>query len=374
MQLLEKDGSLKILASVQRDITNWDSLYFRLRSLFDGYKSEWYPTAPPTMPQDGPVSFLPRHEILSLSRSMNHERSSSVFLKFRDDDTREVSTREFDLTIAADGPNSSIRARYLPSVERRYVGYIAWRGTVPESEMSISARRLFRRSVTVHRMAGNHHCLVYMIPGRHGSIQPGERYLNFLWYTNESASELETIMTDGIDGHRHHYIVPAGRVNTKVWEQRVNHARAIPFPAPFLEVISKIERPFVQLITEYCSPHASFENGRVLLIGDALSLFRPHTAFSGTQAANHALMTADYVNGKIGLAEWEEKVLRYSALHWSQSMFFGHFFQNYLAVAILYRVYHWAYCVMDWLKAAWRNEERLLRAPSKTVEEYDDSD
>ncbi|KAH8774323.1 hypothetical protein F5883DRAFT_546618 [Diaporthe sp. PMI_573] len=372
VQLLQKDGSLKILINTRRDISNWDSLYFRLRSLFDGYKSEWYPTAPPNLPRDGPVSFLPRHEILSLSRVVDHEHPDRVLLGYRDNETCKVSTGEFDLVIAADGPNSSIRTRYLPSVERRYVGYVAWRGTVPESDMSLSARLLFRRSVTVHRMAGNHHCLVYMIPGKHGSIQPGERYLNFLWYTNEPASELESIMTDGVDGHRHRYIVPAGRVQPQVWEQRVNHARSIPFPAPFLEVISKIERPFIQLITDYCSPHAALEYGRILLIGDALSLFRPHTAFSGSQAAYHALRTADYVNGKIGLAEWEEKVLRYSALHWSQSMFYGQFYQSYLAVALLYLVYHWAYCFMDWLKALWRNEERLLRAPSKTVEQYDD--
>lgn len=374
VQLLQKDGSLKILVNVRRDISNWDSVYFRLRSLFDGYPSEWYPSAPPTLPHDGSASFLHRHEVLSLTRVVDHEHAGRVLVKYRDIETSEVSTGEFDLAIAADGPNSPIRARYLPSVKRSYNGYIAWRGTVPESEMSSSALSLFRRSVTVHRMAGNHHCLVYMIPGKHGSIQPGERYLNFLWYTNEPVSELESVMKDGVDGHRHRYIVPAGRVQSKVWEQRVNHARSIPFPAPFLEVITKIERPFIQLITDYCSPHAAFEGGRVLIIGDALSLFRPHTAFSVTQAAYHALMTADYVGGNINLAEWEEKVLRYSVLHWSQSMFYGHFYQSHFAVALLYLVHHWAYCLVDWFRARWSNEDRLLRAPSRNVEQYDDTE
>lgn len=220
-------------------------------------------------------------------------------------------------------------------------------------------------------MAGYHHCLVYTIPGQNGSLEPGERLLNFLWYTNESSHALGEILKDGVDGHRHHNLVPAGRVRESVWEERLKCAHAVPFPAPFLEVIKKIRRPFVQVITEFCSSRAAFEEGRVLLVGDGLSLFRPHTAFSGTQAAFHALMVEEYVQGKTGLAEWEERVLRYAALHWSQSMFYGEFYQNYLVVAILYRFYHWIYCFMDTLKSRWEGKKPLLRAPLLEEEEYD---
>ncbi|KAI2464628.1 FAD/NAD(P)-binding domain-containing protein [Annulohypoxylon bovei var. microspora] len=371
VQLLKEDGTLQILVNVRRDITNWDTLYYRLRSLFDGYRSAWYPSPPPTVDTDGLVTYESRKEVLSVASIEDIEEKSKVILEVRDCKTENVSVTEADLVIAADGPNSSIRAKYLPNVRRKYVGYVAWRGTVPENEVSPSTRQIFERSVTVHRMSGRHHCLVYTIPGNHGTLTPGERYLNFLWYTRESSQALEEIMKDGIDGHRHHYVAPRGRVREDVWRARVRHAEEIPFPAPFLDIITKIQQPFIQVVTEFCSPRAAFENGRVLLLGDGLSLFRPHTAFSGTQAAFHALMTEDYISGKIPLSDWEEKVLRYSRLHWSQSMFWGEFYQNYLVIALFYLVHYWIYCIIDVSKAYWKKEKVLLRTSSHVVEEYD---
>src|SRR3569833_1966651 len=85
-------------------------------------------------------------------------------------------------TAGGDGPSSFVRSLYLPAAQRQYVGYIAWRGTVPESEASAATRAIFHRSVTVHMMK-QHHCIMYMIPGPNGSLEPGERLLNFLWYT-----------------------------------------------------------------------------------------------------------------------------------------------------------------------------------------------
>jgi 2-polyprenyl-6-methoxyphenol hydroxylase-like FAD-dependent oxidoreductase len=46
-----------------------------------------------------------------------------------------------DLLVAADGVFSTVRRQFLPSVEPRSAGYIAWRGIVPESEMSPEAHK-----------------------------------------------------------------------------------------------------------------------------------------------------------------------------------------------------------------------------------------
>lgn len=56
-------------------------------------------------------------------------------------------------------------------------------------------------------------------------------------------------MKDGIDGHRHRYIVPAGRVGDGVWKSLVEEAHTIPFPTPLLGVMDNIQRPFIQLTT-----------------------------------------------------------------------------------------------------------------------------
>lgn len=372
VQLLKGDGTLHLWVNGRRDITNWDTLYFRLRSLFDGLKSSHYPSPPEGADTDGRATFESRREVLSVSCTGGLGSGGQAVLQIRNCDDGVVSVAEADLIIAADGPNSTVRAQYLAGVERKYVGYVAWRGTVPEEELTPSTRYMFRRSITVFQAAGRSHCVVYTIPGEHGSLQPGKRLLNFLWYTNETTESLDKIMRDSVSGHRHHYLVPAGRVREDIWNSTIRQAHAAGFPEPLLDIITHIQRPFIQVITDFCSPRAAFQDGRVLLLGDGLSLLRPHTAFSGTQAAFHCIMVEDYINGKISLEEWEEKVLRYSRLHWAQSAWWGEFYQSRMVVALCFLARYWWYCCIDLFKYYLRGDRSLLRTSSRHVEEYDE--
>ncbi|KAI1771753.1 FAD/NAD(P)-binding domain-containing protein [Hypoxylon cercidicola] len=366
VQALKSDETINVFVNMCREITSWDTLYFRLRSCFDGYVSPYYPTPPASVEADGAATYNCQKEVLGITR----ESKSKMVLTVLNRDHGEISRKEADLVIGADGPDSFVRAKYLPQTKREYVGYIAWRGTVPESEVSASTRKVFERSVTVHMMH-RHHCIMYTIPGPKGSLKPGERLLNFLWYTNESPEALDEILTDGIDGHRHHNIVPAGHVRAEIWAARLEHAKGVPLPPPFLEAITKIRQPFLQAITELLSPRAAFEDGRVLLVGDALSLFRPHTAFSGTQAAFDALRVEDYVGGGMSARGWEEKVLRYASLHWSQTRWWGKYYQQPMGVALVSAVKYWGYCAVDRARSWWYGEAPLLRTSTFRVEEYE---
>lgn len=352
LQILNSDGNIKFFFAGRRDITSWDTYYFRLRSLFDGYLSSYNPQPPLSRDTDGSVFYKSRTKVLDITRESHS--GSKVVLSLVDCNSDEISQMEADLIIGADGPDSFVRSKYLPDVKRRYMGYVAWRGIVPESDISVETRELLDRGAIVHRM-DRHHCIMYIIPGINGSLEPGERFLNFLWYTNESRESLDDIMIDGIDGHRHHNIVPAGRIRGDIWSTCLERATAAPFPAPFLEAITKIQRPFLQVITEFCSPHAAFEHGKVLLIGDALSLFCPHTALSSTQAAFHTRAVEDYVTGKLSLEEWERKVLTYSRLYWSQSVWWGRFYQQHIVTALPSGLYYWAYYSYDRARSWWNN-------------------
>lgn len=369
LQSFDNKHRLKIFVNILRDITSWDTLYFRLRACFDAYKSPVYPSPPLASETTGRALYSSRKEVIELG-STNKGQKPGINVTVLDRETQEVTDIRADLVIGADGPDSFVRSKYLPKVKRRYVGYIAWRGTVPESDVSDETRAIFHRSVTLQLMHLQH-CLVYTIPGPNGSLAPGERLLNFLWYTNESHEALDEILIDGIDGHRHHNIVPAGRVRQDIWATRLDCAKRVPLEPPFLEVISKIKSPFIQVITDFCSPQASFEDGRVLLVGDALSLYRPHTAFSGTQAAFDALRVVEYVEGKISLQRWEEKVLRFARLHWSQSMWWGSYYQHRRPFAILSALQYWAYCTFDSIKSWWYGEEPLLRTSVSKVVPYE---
>lgn len=368
VQALKDNDSIHIFVNGRRDITSWDTYYYRLRATFDQYVSSYYPSPPQPVETDGHGLYVCRKQVLDIVPA--NDTSGAMILTTLDCDSQDITKTKADLVIGADGPDSFVRSKYLPLVKRQYVGYIAWRGIVPESEVSASTREIFKRSVTVHMMH-RHHCIMYTIPGANGSLEPGERMLNFLWYTNETLEALDEILIDGIDGHKHHNLVPAGRVRKDIWSSQLARAKQVPLPMPFLEVMNKIQRPFIQVITEFCSSRAAFEDGRVLLVGDALSLFRPHTAFSGTQAAFHASRVEEYVTGKISVREWEEKVLRYSCLHWSQSIWWGKFYQHHMAFALLSGLQYWWYCGVDKIKSWWNGEDPLLRTSLDRAEHYD---
>lgn len=119
----------------------------------------------------------------------------------------------------------------------------------------------------------------------------------------DTSGDILLILKDAIDGQIHHNIVPSGHVREDIWSAQTTRAQKEPLSRPFLEVMGKIRSPFIQVITEFCSPRVTFENGRVLLVSDTLSLFRPHTAFSGTQAVFHASRVEEYIRGEIPVSE-----------------------------------------------------------------------
>jgi 2-polyprenyl-6-methoxyphenol hydroxylase-like FAD-dependent oxidoreductase len=360
VQVLKQDGKAHVFYNAHRDLTSWDTLYFRLRANFDAYPSTYYPNPPPPDSNSdsvhGTAAYQPRTRVLHVAGG-----SKNLVLTVQERDTQAITTLTPDLVVAADGPNSAIRTTYRPRSLRQYAGYIAWRGTVLESNVSAETRALFDAHATVTMMA-RHHCIRYSIPGEAGTLASGQRLLNFLWYTNETPEALAAIMTDALDdNHVHRHLVPAGHVRADIWAAQVRKAERTPLAGPFLEVVRAIRRPFIQLITDFCVDQAVFEDGRILLVGDAVALYRPHTAFSCTQAAFHALSLEQYVNGQISLERWNERVLRYARLHWLQSAWWGDFYQRPMLLALPAMARYWMYSGWDRLAAWWHGEERLLR-------------
>ncbi|KAI0022367.1 hypothetical protein F4780DRAFT_788769 [Xylariomycetidae sp. FL0641] len=341
---LDNDGTFRVVATGRRQITSWDTLYLRLRSIFDGYRGKAFLIDQPEGEGDGTAIFHSKTKVIDFGR--DSPSSSKLNLTILDIDTKETSRVEADMVIGADGPDSGIRRTYMPEISRKYAGYIAWRGTVPARDVSRSTRDAFQSAVVAYTMQGQH-LIAYSIPGTNGALEPSERHLNFLWYTNESLESLSELMVDGKDGHRHHNTVPSGHVRKETWSHQLEVAQSLAIPAPFLDLIEKIEHPFIQVISDFCSPQASFEDGKVLLVGDAVSLFRPHAAMGGAQAAYHALAVEELASGRISLGAWEDKVTRFSYLHWLQSVWWGDFYQRNLIASLPRGLHYWIYWIIQ---------------------------
>lgn len=339
LTILGRHGTVRHFPTGRRDITSWDALFYRLRSLYDGYSSPFYTTAPGAYDTDGFVTYDVYKQLLSITPV-----GSRMRMAVRDQRSGTCESIEADLVVGADGPNSLVRLTYQPHVRRQYAGYVIWHGLIPEKEVSTETLARVGTSVITHQVrTERQHLVLYLIPGVNGSLTPGERFLNFAWYTNETTEDLKGIMVDSVDGHRHRYFVPKGHVRENIWKARLVRAEELALPEPFMEIASRIQEPFIQVITDYVSPRAAFEDGKVLLIGDALSQFRPHAALGVAQAASHVTALEDYVSGKISFRDWEAEVLRRSYLGWSLNVWWGDYYQKGLVRALPAAFRYWLY-------------------------------
>jgi 2,6-dihydroxypyridine 3-monooxygenase len=217
---------------------------------------------------------------------------------------------ESDLLVCADGVGSAARARLLPAVRPAYSGYVAWRGTVPERDLSPGARTILGDALTYQVLPGSH-ILVYPIPALDGSLTEGDRLINIVWYVNVApGGPLDTLMT-GRDGVRRPVSLPPGAA-TEAAVAGLRQAARDQLAEPIAEAVVRAPEPFVQVITDIEVPRMVF--GRICLAGDAAFAVRPHAAAGTAKAAADGWALAEELTAAGGdvpaaLAAWERRQL-----------------------------------------------------------------
>jgi 2-polyprenyl-6-methoxyphenol hydroxylase-like FAD-dependent oxidoreductase len=150
------------------------------------------------------------------------------------------------------------------------------------------------------------HILGYLVPGEHNDVRPGHRLYNWVWYRVADERVLAEVMTDS-DGHPRHFAIPEGLLAHR-WLEHLHHEAENLLPLPFREIVQETKQPFAQAIRDLASDH--MVAGRVVIIGDAAAIPRPHTAASSSKAAANAVALADELraspdNIPAALARWE---------------------------------------------------------------------
>jgi 2-polyprenyl-6-methoxyphenol hydroxylase-like FAD-dependent oxidoreductase len=254
---LGRDGEQIGSRALPQTLTAWSRIFNALRSAFP---SERY------------------HNGKSLVSFEQNE--SSVTARFTDGE--QVTG---DLLVAADGLRSIIRSALVPASKPLYAGYIAWRGLVEESALSERARNeMF--PYFAFGLPPQEQMIAYPVAGKNNAVELGKRRYNFVWYRPaDEATTLRDMVTDStgkvwLDG------IPPPLVRPEVLAQARQAAHDVLAPQ-FAEMVEKTESLFFQPIFDLESPQLAFD--RVVLLGDAAFVARPHCGMGVTKAAGDAV-------------------------------------------------------------------------------------
>ena len=261
------------------------------------------------------TSYFTLHQELLRFYEPSHYRLGHRVTGFAQDEDRVTvqladGREEFcDLLVCADGIHSGAREALLPETRGVYAGYVGWRGTVAEHELEPATRATLAGAIT-YAVLPNSHILVYPIPNFDGSLDPGHRLINFVWYLNRSEADLPDLLTDRA-GVRHRISLPAGAVQ----DRHVEALRATAedmLPPQLAELVRKSRKPFVQAVFDIAVPRMAF--GRICLIGDAAFALRPHIAAGTAKAAFDAWTLGEALEAgrsvPDALRRWEPGLLR----------------------------------------------------------------
>jgi len=267
-RMFDATGCLLSQFTCPQTLTSWDHLYRILRT---AWPSDQY------------------HRGMTLLRI--EQDSDGVTAHFADG-----SSRLADLLVGADGLRSTVREQFLPDVMPLYAGYVAWRSLIAEAAVSDDTHDDLFDYLSFCLPAGEQ-ALGYPVSGPDNDLRPGHRRYNFVWYRPvDEELRLKDLLTDRA-GVTHSISIPPPLVRPDVISSMRDAADRMLAPQ-FREVVHLSAQPFLQPIYDLAAPRLAF--GRVLILGDAAFVARPHVAVGVAKAADDAVALAHALDAHPG--------------------------------------------------------------------------
>jgi 2-polyprenyl-6-methoxyphenol hydroxylase-like FAD-dependent oxidoreductase len=193
-----------------------------------------------------------------------------------------------DLLVGADGIHSAARRQFLPDLQPRYAGYVVWRAVVSEHEMPPPVRakiaRIFHHMTFCFPREG----MVLGLPMPGSDANQPRRY-QLAWFRPADQAALLAMCTDA-DGRQHGVSIAPPRIRRELITQ-LRASAAAEIAPELAALLAATAQPILQPIFDLETPRLAF--GRVVLLGDAAFVARPHVAAGITKAALDAARLAD---------------------------------------------------------------------------------
>ncbi|RAQ53650.1 FAD binding domain protein [Aspergillus flavus] len=285
------------------DMSNWGSLYLILRANVDGFASDVVPYPPPGRKGDGTAEYKAGRRVVGVEFDRGDGAMNVLHVEVEASrgsrQGMEVKRERAEMVIAADGVHSTIRRFLQVPTTWTYAGYIAWRGTVREDQLSPETGRISSR-ISFHRRQG--------LSNQEGGSSIGSGTTR----SPEGSVAMDTIFTD-INGVLHNSTVPGDLLDPKVWSVQKRRYISDGTTPHLTEAVSQTRRPFVTKVGEVEASAASYFDGRLVLVGDAFATFRSHLGLASEQAARHCLQMDRVWSGEISQAARDREARLYAA-------------------------------------------------------------
>ncbi|MEP3599898.1 MAG: hypothetical protein ABJN26_08295 [Stappiaceae bacterium] len=229
--------------------------------------------------------------------------TGKVTLSFSDGQTELV-----DLVLFADGYQSLGRKLLFPDIDISYRGYAVWRGVLPDSEVDDLAPLSQHPRYSFKTIKGSF--VSYIVPSREGSVEPGQRTINWAAYIPLPEDQVADFMIDN-EGRSRQGSIPSGSMREEQ-DADLKALMARELPRYYSDILAKSKGNQIQLI--YTSSLPAYGKGRMALIGDAGMVVQPLTGagvFKGyTNVRDLLVMLQSHDDVDAALESWSEEETR----------------------------------------------------------------